>query len=242
MASLPWLILPTFNEAENIEAIIDAAGPALAAASPEGYRILVVDDSSPDGTGEIADRIAAAREEVEVLHRPVREGLGPAYIAGFKYALDREASCCLEMDSDFSHDPADLTILLDEVLKGRADVALGSRYVEGGRIEDWSATRRLVSRGGSLYAQAVLTLPVQDLTGGFKCFRADVLRAIDLDTVRSRGYAFQVELTYRAMKRGFRIAEVPIVFRDRRVGESKMTWQIVAEAAWLVPALRFRRP
>jgi len=241
MASLPWLILPTFNEAENLEAIVDAAGPALGAASPEGYRILVVDDSSPDGTGEIADRLAAQREEVEVLHRPVREGLGPAYIAGFQYALERDASCCLEMDSDFSHDPADLTLLLDEVLKGRADLALGSRYVEGGRIEDWSAMRRFVSRGGSLYAQAVLTLPVQDLTGGFKCFRAEVLRAIDLDTVRSRGYAFQVELTYRAIRRGFRIAEVPIVFRDRREGQSKMTWQIVAEAAWLVPALRFRR-
>ena len=241
MASLPWLILPTFNEAENLEGIVDAAGPALAAASPEGYRILVVDDSSPDGTGEIADRLAREREEVEVLHRSVREGLGPAYIAGFRYALERDASCCLEMDCDFSHDPADLTPLLDEVLKGRADLALGSRYVEGGGIENWNSLRRLVSRGGSLYAQAVLTLPVQDLTGGFKCFRADVLRAIDLDTVRSRGYAFQVELTYRAMKKGFRIVEVPIVFHDRREGESKMTWQIVAEAAWLVPALRFRR-
>lgn len=241
MDSLPWLILPTFNEAENLAAIIEAAGPALATASPEGYRILVVDDSSPDGTGEIADRIAAEREEVEVLHRPVREGLGPAYIAGFRYALDRDASCCLEMDSDFSHDPADLTPLLEEILNGRADLALGSRYVEGGGIENWSAPRRLVSRGGSLYAQAVLTLPVQDLTGGFKCFRADVLRAIDLGSVRSRGYAFQVELTYRAIRKGFRIVEVPIVFHDRREGESKMSWQIVAEAAWLVPALRFRR-
>ena len=241
MTSLPWLVLPTFNEADNIEAIVAAARPALAAASPEGYRILVVDDDSPDGTGEIADRLAGELEEVEVLHRPIRQGLGPAYIAGFKYALERDASACMEMDSDFSHDPADLTVLLEEILKGRADLALGSRYVEGGEIADWSAWRRFISRGGSLYAQAVLTLPVQDLTGGFKCFRAEVLRAIDLDSVRSRGYAFQVELTYRAIKRGFRVVEVPITFHDRRDGESKMTWQIVAEAAWLVPALRVRR-
>ncbi|MFM9126013.1 MAG: glycosyltransferase [Solirubrobacterales bacterium] len=149
MASLPWLILPTFNEAENLEGIVEAAGPALAAASPEGYRILVVDDSSPDGTGEIADRLAGELEEVEVLHRPVREGLGPAYIAGFEYALERDASCCLEMDCDFSHDPADLAPLLDEVLKGRADLALGSRYVEGGGIENWSPLRRLISRGST---------------------------------------------------------------------------------------------
>ena len=241
MASLPWLILPTFNEAANLEAIIDAAGPVLAGASPEGYRILVVDDSSPDGTGDIADRLAAGREEVEVLHRPVREGLGPAYLAGFRYALERDASCCLEMDSDFSHDPADLAVLLREVQEGRADLALGSRYVEGGRIDDWNAKRRLISRGGSLYAQTLLGVKIQDLTGGFKCFRAEVLRSIDLETVRSRGYAFQVELTYRAIRRGFRVVEVPITFHDRLHGNSKMSWQIVVEAAWLVPALRFRR-
>lgn len=240
MTELPWLILPTFNEAENIEAIVAASITSLEGASPEGFRILIVDDGSPDGTGQIGDRLAAEREEVEVLHRTTREGLGPAYLAGFKHALDNGAAFVMEMDSDFSHDPADLARLLVAVRDGGSDVALGSRYVAGGGIEDWTASRRVISRGGSLYARMILSLPLNDLTGGFKCFRAEVLKAIDLPSVTARGYAFQIELTYRASKQGFRITEVPIIFRDRVAGTSKMSWQITAEAAWLVPAMRLR--
>ena len=241
MTELPWLILPTFNEAENIEAIVNASAETLAAASPAGFRILIVDDGSPDGTGQIGDRLAADRSEVEVLHRTRREGLGPAYLAGFEHALSSGAGFVMEMDSDFSHNPADLARLLSAVRDGGADLALGSRYVPGGGIENWSASRRVISRGGSLYARLILGLPVNDLTGGFKCFRAEVLRAIDLPSVTARGYAFQIELTYRAIGRGFRVVEVPIVFRDRVAGTSKMSWQITAEAAWLVPAMRLRR-
>lgn len=240
MARIPWLILPTYDEAENIEAIVGAARKVLEDASPEGFKILVVDDDSPDGTGRIADRLAAEHEEVEVLHRTQREGLGPAYIAGFRYALDRDAGFVFEMDADFSHDPADLARLLRAVRDDGADLALGSRYVKGGRVEDWGPLRRLISRGGCLYAQVILGLPVRDLTGGFKCFRAEVLRAIDLDTVRAHGYAFQVELTNRAYRRGFVVRELPITFRDRRRGRSKMSWRIAAEAAVLVPKLRRR--
>ena len=241
MTELPWLILPTFNEAENIEAIVNASAETLAAASPAGFRILIVDDGSPDGTGQIGDRLAADRSEVEVLHRTRREGLGPAYLAGFEYALSSGAGFVMEMDSDFSHNPADLARLLGAVGDGGADLVLGSRYVPGGGIENWSASRRVISRGGSLYARLILGLPVNDLTGGFKCFRAEVLRAIDLPSVTARGYAFQIELTYRAIGRGFKVVEVPIVFRDRVAGTSKMSWQITAEAAWLVPAMRLRR-
>jgi dolichol-phosphate mannosyltransferase len=236
-----WLVLPTFNEAENLQRIVAAARAVLAGAAPEGFRILVVDDGSPDGTGAIADRLAAEHPgEVEVLHRTVREGLGPAYLAGFRHALDAGAGAVMEMDSDFSHDPADLARLLAPVRAGTADLALGSRYTQGGAVADWGRGRRIISRGGCLYAQAVLTAPVRDLTGGFKCFRAEVLEAIDLPSVRSRGYAFQVELTYRALRRGFRVVEVPITFRDRELGQSKMSWRIAAEAIWLVPALRVR--
>ena len=220
MTKLPWLILPTFNEAENIEAIVSASAETLAAASPEGFRILIVDDGSPDGTGQIGDRLAAERSEVEVLHRTSREGLGPAYLAGFEHALSSGAGYVMEMDSDFSHSPADLARLLAAVRDGGADLALGSRYVPGGGIENWSASRRVISRGGSLYARLILSLPVNDLTGGFKCFRAEVLRAIDLPSVTARGYAFQIELTYRAISRGFKVVEVPIVFRDRVAGLS----------------------
>ena len=242
MSGRPWLILPTFNEAENLERIVAAASAVLRDAAPEGFRVLVVDDGSPDGTGEIADRLAAEHPgEVEVLHLTTREGLGPAYLAGFRHALDHGAAFVFEMDSDFSHDPADLARLLRAVRDEGADVALGSRYVPGGAVADWGLTRRFVSRGGSRYAQVVLRLPVRDLTGGFKCFRAEVLESIDLPTVRSRGYAFQVELTYRAIRGGFRVVEVPITFRDREAGTSKMSWRIAAEAMWLVPALRLRR-
>ena len=241
MTELPWLILPTFNEAENIEAIVNASAETLVAASPAGFRILIVDDGSPDGTGQIGDRLATERSEVEVLHRTSREGLGPAYLAGFEHALSSGAGFVMEMDSDFSHNPADLARLLSAVRDGGADLALGSRYVPGGGIENWSASRRVISRGGSLYARLILGLPVNDLTGGFKCFRAEVLRAIDLPSVTARGYAFQIELTYRAIGRGISVVEVPIVFRDRVAGTSKMSWQITAEAAWLVPAMRLRR-
>ena len=239
MAETAWLILPTFDEAENVENIVRAACDVLTRACGEdGYRVLVVDDSSPDGTGEIADRLAAELPAVSVLHRPERQGLGPAYLAGFGHALEQGAAYVFEMDSDFSHDPADLARLLAAVRDGGADVALGSRYVAGGGVTDWNLLRRVVSRGGSMYASLVLGLRLRDLTGGFKCFRADVLRKIHLETVRSRGYAFQVELTYRAVRSGFRVVEVPITFRDRQLGHSKMSWRIAGEAMLLVPRLR----
>jgi dolichol-phosphate mannosyltransferase len=229
----PWLVLPTYNEAENVEAIVAAALGKLPAAA----RVLIVDDNSPDGTGTIAARLAEREERVEILHRPRKEGLGPAYIAGFRRALAGGAGLVLEMDADFSHDPAYLPRLLDAA--ERADLAIGSRYVPGGGVGDWGALRRAISRGGSAYARLVLGVGVRDLTGGFKCFRREVLEAIDLDSVGSRGYAFQVELTYRAIRQGFEVVEVPIVFRDRRVGSSKMDRSIVLEAIWRVPLLRF---
>src|ERR1700730_18552140 len=235
----PWLMLPTYNEAENVEAIVIAAGEVLARAAPEGFRVLVVDDGSPDGTGEIADRLASEQDWGGVLHGAEKNGIGPAYLAGFAHALDRDAGYLLEMDSDFSHDPADLGRLLEAVHAG-ADLALGSRYVPGGGVSDWGLLRRLISEGGSTYARWVLGLHVRDLTGGFKCFRREVLEAIHLEDVRSQGYAFQVELTYRAVRAGFRVVEVPIVFRDRQRGQSKMSWRIAVEAMWLVPRLRFK--
>jgi dolichol-phosphate mannosyltransferase len=227
-----WLVLPTYNEADNVEAFVEAVLAKL----PDSARVLIVDDNSPDGTGEIADRLAARYEAVTVLHRPCKEGLGPAYIAGFELALANGAGLVLEMDSDFSHDPAYLPRLLEA--SGQADLVVGSRYVPGGGVRDWTALRRAISRGGSTYARLVLGLGVRDLTGGFKCFRREVLEAIDLDSIRSRGYAFQVEMTYRAIQRGFTVVEVPIVFRERRAGTSKMDRSIVAEAAWRVPLLR----
>jgi dolichol-phosphate mannosyltransferase len=236
---LPWLILPTYNEAENLAAMISAAGAVLADASPEGFRILVVDDGSPDGTGDIADRLAGEHEWVRVVHRTVKNGIGPAYLAGFRHALDRGAAFVFEMDCDFSHDPSDLARLLAAVRDEGADLALGSRYVPGGGVTDWGLLRRFISEGGSTYARWVLGLRVRDLTGGFKCFRRDVLERIHFDSVRSQGYAFQVELTYRAVRAGFRVVEIPIVFRDREHGTSKMSWRIAAEAMWLVPLLRF---
>ncbi|HWH11857.1 MAG TPA: polyprenol monophosphomannose synthase [Solirubrobacteraceae bacterium] len=242
MSGPAWLILPTFDEAENIEAIVAAAGSQLAAAAPGGYRILIVDDSSPDGTGRIADRLAAADPQIEVLHRTDRSGLGPAYLAGFRHALANGADRVLEMDADFSHDPGDLPRLLAAVDDG-ADLALGSRYVPGGSVADWGLLRRGLSRGGCAYARIVLGLGIRDLTGGFKCFRREVLEAIDLGSVRSHGYAFQVELTYRALGHGFDVTEVPIVFRDRIRGRSKMSAVIALEAIWMLPQLRFgRRP
>ncbi len=238
MAGEAWLILPTYNEAENLEPLVRAALPVLEHSAPAGFRILVVDDGSPDGTGRIADDLASDHDYVSVLHRSVKEGLGQAYLAGFALALREGAGHVLEMDADFSHDPGDLARILHAA--GDADLVLGSRYVQGGGVADWGAWRRLLSRSGCLYARAVLGLRQHDLTGGFKCFRREVLEAVDLPSVRSQGYAFQVELTFRAVRSGFRVVEVPILFSERRVGTSKMSPRIAVEAAWLVPQLRFR--
>src|SRR5215217_6986475 len=231
MTGPPWVVLPTYNEAENIEPLVHAVLGALRDA-----RVLVVDDSSPDGTGAIADRLAGEHEAVQVLHRPAKAGLGRAYVSGFAHALAAGAGHVIEMDADFSHDPADLPRLLDAARAG-ADVVLGSRYVEGGGVEGMPLYRRLLSRRGSAYARAVLGCPVRDLTGGFKCFRADALRAIDLDAIAATGFAFQVEATYRAVRAGLRVEEVPIVFHERRAGHSKLSAGIAAEALWRIPAL-----
>jgi dolichol-phosphate mannosyltransferase len=230
-----WIILPTYNEAENLEPLVEAVLLAV----PDA-RVLVVDDSSPDGTGEIADALAARHVAVEVLHRPRKHGLGLAYVNGFAPALAAGAGRVVEMDADFSHDPRDLPRLLAHADAG-ADLVLGSRYVDGGGVQDWDLLRRMISRGGCRYARTVLGVGIRDLTGGFKCFRAGTLEAIDFETVRSEGYAFQVELTYRALARGLRVEEVPITFRERSAGESKMSARIALEAMWLVPALRFAR-
>ncbi|MFN8111702.1 MAG: polyprenol monophosphomannose synthase [Solirubrobacterales bacterium] len=232
------VVLPTYNEADNLEAI----ARAVLEAAPEGTGILVVDDASPDGTGEIADRMAAADGRIDVLHRQAKEGLGPAYVAGFHRALAGGAERIVQMDADFSHDPADVPRLIAATTAagGAADLALGSRYVDGGGVGDWGRGRQAISRWGSVYARAWLGLDVNDLTGGFKCFRREVLESIRIDTVSALGYAFQIETTYRAARAGFRIAEVPIIFSDRRVGESKMSRAIVAEAAWRVPIMRLR--
>ena len=232
-----WLVLPTYNEAENIEPIVRAALAQLGSTGM-AHRVLVVDDGSPDGTGEIADRLAAELGPVEVLHRDRKEGIGPAYLAGFRHALAGGAELLLEMDSDFSHDPADLPRLISAAAD--ADLVLGSRYVPGGGVTDWGRARRLISRGGSIYAKLMLGIPVNDLTGGFKCFRRDVLETLDLAGVGTDGYGFQIEMTYRAIRAGFLVKEVPILFRERRVGASKMSARIAIEAFWKVPGLRFR--
>lgn len=229
-----WLIVPTYNEAENVEPVVEAALERL----PAGSTVLVVDDSSPDGTGELADRLAARHEGVQVLHRPRKEGLGPAYVAGFREALAGGAGLICQMDADLSHDPADLPLLLAAAEAN--DLVIGSRYVPGGGTENWGPGRRAISRWGSAYARAMLGVRVRDLTGGFKVFRREVLEAIELDSLESLGYAFQVETSYRAIRAGFRVVEVPIVFHERRVGQSKMTTPIILEAAWRVPAMRLR--
>ncbi|TML19803.1 MAG: polyprenol monophosphomannose synthase [Actinobacteria bacterium] len=221
--------LPTYNERENLE-------PMLRALGDKGVSVLVIDDSSPDGTGEIADRLASELDYVDVLHRERKEGLGPAYLAGFRRALADGAELVLEMDCDFSHSPNDVPRLLAGARD--ADLVLGSRYVDGGSIGNWGVVRRLVSAGGSLYARVVLGCPIRDLTGGFKCYRREVLETIDLDAIASRGYAFQIETTYRALRAGFRVQEIPIHFVDREEGGSKMSRTIVVEAIWKVPALR----
>ena len=233
-----WLILPTYDEADNVEPFVRAALPRLAAAAGDEHRLLIVDDSSPDGTGEIADRLAAELGAVEVLHRRAKDGLGRAYLAGFDRALGAGAELVMEMDCDFSHDPADIPRLIEAAAD--ADLVLGSRYVIGGGVVNWGLARRLLSRGGSWYARTVLGVPTRDLTGGFKCFRRAVLAGLDLDGVHAGGYGFQIELTYRALEAGFRVREVPIVFHERREGASKMSGWIALEAVWKVPVLRLR--
>ena len=224
--------LPTYNERENLEPMLHALGD-------KDVRVLVIDDNSPDGTGELADRLAAELGYVDVLHRESKEGLGPAYLAGFRRALESDAELVLEMDCDFSHDPDYVPRLIAAVEDG-ADLALGSRYVPGGGVRNWGLLRRVISAGGSLYARVILSVKVRDLTGGFKCYRRVVLETIDLDAVDSKGYAFQIETTYRALRAGFKVVEVPITFADREVGGSKMSKAIVAEAIWKVPGLRLK--
>jgi len=229
------ICLPTYNEIDNLEPMLRA----LAAVLRPGDRVLVVDDSSPDGTGALADRLAAELGFVDVLHRSEKEGLGRAYLAAFRHALDSGSELVLEMDCDFSHRPDDVPRLIAAV-EGGADLALGSRYVRGGHVENWGPARRLISRGASFYTGLFLQMGVKDPTGGFKCFRREVLEQIELEQVRALGYAFQIELTYRARRKGFTIVEVPITFADRRAGSSKMSRAIVLEAMWRVPLLRVR--
>jgi dolichol-phosphate mannosyltransferase len=223
--------LPTYNEADNVGPITEA----ILAATPE-VDVLVIDDNSPDGTGKLADAIAAREPRVKVLHRKGKEGLGKAYLAGFDWALARGYERILEMDADFSHDPKYLPAML--AASAEADLVLGSRAIPGGGTVNWGVLRKIISRGGSLYARTILGLPVRDLTGGFKCFRRQVLESIDLPTVECSGYAFQIELTYRTIRKGFRVKEIPIVFVDRRVGQSKMSRRIVLEALGKVWSIR----
>jgi dolichol-phosphate mannosyltransferase len=230
------ICLPTYNESANLEPMLRA----LAGIVRPGDRVLVIDDSSPDGTGELADRLAGELDFVDVLHRPAKEGLGPAYLAGFRQVLATDAELVLEMDCDFSHDPRDVPRLVAAVEDG-ADLALGSRYVAGGRVGSWGILRRLISRGASIYTALFLRMGVKDPTGGFKCFRRHVLETIDLDSITARGYAFQIETTYRAKQAGFTVVEVPITFDDRTEGSSKMSRRIVLEAVWRVPLLRLGR-
>jgi dolichol-phosphate mannosyltransferase len=223
--------LPTYNERENLERMVRALGE-------HDVSVLVIDDNSPDGTGELADRLARELPRVDVLHRELKEGLGPAYLAGFKRALAEGADLILEMDCDFSHDPADVPRLI--AATEEADLALGSRYVPGGAVRNWGLIRRAISAGGSLYARLLLGVGVRDLTGGFKCYRRAVLETIDLDAITSKGYAFQIETTYRALRDGLRVVEIPITFIDREEGGSKMSKRIVLEGFWKVPVLRLK--
>ncbi|MGA9762229.1 MAG: polyprenol monophosphomannose synthase [Gaiellaceae bacterium] len=229
------ICLPTYNERENLEQMLRALGGVL---GPDD-RVLVIDDGSPDGTGEIADRLKAELDFVDVLHREQKEGLGRAYIAGFGWALEHGAELVLEMDCDFSHNPADVPRLI-EAASG-ADLVLGSRYVRGGGTRNWSRVRRLISTGGSFYARTLLHIPIRDVTGGFKCYRRRVLETIEPDTISARGYAFQIETTYRTLRAGFRIVEIPIIFSEREAGGSKMGKSIVLEALLKVPALKLGR-
>ncbi|HEY2327893.1 MAG TPA: polyprenol monophosphomannose synthase [Gaiellaceae bacterium] len=230
------ICVPTYNERANLEEMV----AALASSLREGDRILVIDDNSPDGTGEIADRLASEHPFLSVLHRQAKTGLGPAYLDGFRRALADGAELVVEIDCDFSHDPADVPRLIAATEDG-ADLVLGSRYVRGGGVTEWGLLRRVISRSASVYTDLFLSIGVKDPTGGFKCFRREVLEAIDLDAVTAKGYAFQIEMTYRAKRAGFRVVELPIVFSDRTRGRSKMSRAIVLEAIWRVPLLRLHR-
>jgi dolichol-phosphate mannosyltransferase len=234
------VVIPTYNEAQNAERIVRAVAAELDHLVPGHYCILVIDDGSPDGTGQIADGLARELAPVEVLHRGAKSGLGHAYRAGFAWALAHGADVVIQMDADFSHDPKYLGDLL--TASEHAGLVLGSRYVEGGGVLDWGVLRRLISRGGSLYSRSILRIDVRDLTGGFKCIRREVLQAIDLRSVSAEGYVFQVEVTYRALRAGFSVCEIPIIFRDRTAGSSKMSGRIAVEAIWLVPRLRASWP
>jgi dolichol-phosphate mannosyltransferase len=240
MAARLWLFLPTYNEVGNLEGLVRATARQLARIAPEDWRLLVVDDASPDGTGDLADRLASEQPRVEVLHRQGKEGLGKAYLAGFRHALAGGAELVIVMDADFSHDPAHLPALVATARD--SDLVLGSRYVAGGQIVDWPPLRRLLSRSGSLYARLILGVEVNDLTSGFRCVRRRVLETIELSTLRSQGYVFNIELTYRALLAGFRVTEVPIRFRDRTVGESKLSLPIAIEALVHVVQLRREAP
>lgn len=233
-----WLVLPTYNEAENIGPIVAAAVQRLSECARE-HTVLIVDDNSPDGTGDAADVLAQNYTSVQVLHRTAKDGLGRAYLAGFEVALAGGADLVCEMDADFSHDPRDLARLVRAAFS-ECDLAIGSRYVPGGGVRDWTFLRKVISRGGGIYARTILGVDVQDLTGGFKCFRRETLEAIALDKVISNGYGFQIELTYRAIRAGKTVQEVPIYFTERRAGESKMSPQIAIEAALRVPGLKRR--
>jgi len=231
------VILPTYNERENLERFVEKLQEVFTANGLSG-RIMVVDDNSPDGTGRIADSLAERCQNLAVIHRQEKQGIGPAYISGFKQALTTDTRYIFEMDCDFSHDPTNIPAFLKAIED--ADLVLGSRYVPGGRVENWGLIRRLISRWGGLYARLVLGVPVNDLTGGNKCFRREVLEALDLDAVSSQGYGFQIEMTYRAVRKGFRVKEIPITFTDRQLGQSKMSKRIVLEAVLLVWKLRLR--
>ena len=229
-----WVVLPTYEEAENLPGI----AAAILAALP-GATLLVVDDNSPDGTGRIADELAAANPRVRVRHRPGKAGIGRAYLDGFRVALDAGAGALIQMDADWSHDPAVLPKLLAPIVASEGDLVIGSRYVQGGRVLDWGLGRRLISRLGSLFARTVLGLQPHDLTGGFKAWRASTLAAIPFAGVHAGGYVFQIEMTHRASRAGARVREVPITFQDRRVGRSKMSRRIIAEALLVVVRLRW---
>jgi dolichol-phosphate mannosyltransferase len=231
-----WLFLPTYNDAENLEAIVRATIVKLEAAAPGDWRLLVVDDASPDGTGQLADRLAEELEGVEVLHRQGKEGLGPAYLAGFEYSLSNGADFVIVMDADFSHDPQHLPAMIAAAKE--SDLVLGSRYITGGEITNWPRLRRVLSRSGSIYARLMLGVKVRDLTTGFRCVRRRVLESVEPSTLRSQGYVFNIELTYRALLAGFSVKEIPICFRDREEGETKMSLPIAVEALRLVPKLR----
>ncbi len=232
MAPRILIVTPTYDERENLEPFLAGAFEAL----PEAH-VLVVDDNSPDGTGDLADSIAAEDPRVQVMHRPGKLGLGSAYLDAFRWGLERDYEIILEMDTDLSHDPRYLPDFIQAIEDG-AGVVIGSRNVPGGGVEGWGLGRHVLSKGGSLYSRSILGLSVRDLTSGYKAFRADVLRAISLDDVHSEGYSFQIELTYRSLRKGFRVQEVPIIFVDRRAGESKMSRKIFAEAIMMVWKLR----